>query len=48
MEWTDSISRRSFLVPAVVTVLVLLGLWILSSFVAGVTRMEAGYVSTSK
>src|SRR6516165_2729343 len=44
MEWTDSISRRSFLVPAVVTVLVLLGLWIWSGFVAGVTRIEAGYV----
>jgi regulator of protease activity HflC (stomatin/prohibitin superfamily) len=44
MEWTDTIRRRSFLVPAVVTVLVLLGLWILSSFVAGVTRIEAGYV----
>ena len=43
-EWTDGIFRRSLLVPVVVIGLLLIGLWILTSFVAGVTRIEAGYV----
>lgn len=42
--WTDGIFRRSFLVPVFVIGLLLVGLWILSSFVASVTRIEAGYV----
>jgi regulator of protease activity HflC (stomatin/prohibitin superfamily) len=38
------ISGRPFLVPVLVIVGLLLGLWVISSFLMNVTRIEAGYV----
>ena len=43
-EWTDTFSRRSVIVPALMVIALLAGVWLVSSFLVGVTRIEAGYV----
>ena len=43
-EWTDNFSRRSVIVPALMVIALLAGVWLVSSFLVGVTRIEAGYV----
>ena len=43
-EWTDTFSRRSVIVPALIVIGLLVGAWLVSSFLVGVTRIEAGYV----
>jgi regulator of protease activity HflC (stomatin/prohibitin superfamily) len=43
-EWTDTFSRRSVIVPALIVIGLLVGAWLVASFLVGVTRIEAGYV----
>ena len=43
-QWTENFSRRSVIVPVVIVVALLIGAWLVSSFLVGVTRIEAGYV----
>ena len=43
-EWTENFTRRSVIVPVVIAVALLIGAWLVSSFLVGVTRIEAGYV----
>src|ERR1700755_2298002 len=42
--WSENFSRRSVILPMVVMVGLLIGFWLVSSFLVGVTRIEAGYV----
>jgi len=44
MDWTDRFSRRSIVMPLLLVAAVLIGLWLISSFLVAVTRIEAGYV----
>jgi len=44
MDWTDRFSRRSIVMPPLLVAAVLIGLWLISSFLVAVTRIEAGYV----
>jgi len=43
LGWSESFSRRSVILPIVVMVGLLIGFWLVSSFLVGVTRIEAGY-----
>jgi hypothetical protein len=43
-EWTQNFSRRSVIVPIVIVIALLIGAWLVSSFLVGVTRIEAGYL----
>lgn len=42
-EWSENLSRRSVILPIVVIVGLLIGVWLVSSFLVAVTRIEAGY-----
>ena len=44
MDWTETFTRRSVIVPVLIVVGLLIGVWMISSFLVGVTRIEAGYV----
>jgi regulator of protease activity HflC (stomatin/prohibitin superfamily) len=44
MDWTDRFSRRSIVMPLLLVAAVLIGLWLISSFLVAVIRIEAGYV----
>jgi regulator of protease activity HflC (stomatin/prohibitin superfamily) len=44
MEWTENFSRRSVIVPVLIVVGLLIGAWLVTSFLVGITRIEAGYV----
>ena len=43
-EWTENFSGRSVIVPFVIVITLLISAWLVSSFLVGVTRIEAGYV----
>src|SRR5262249_5758679 len=43
-EWAENFSRRSVIVPVVIVIGLLIGAWVVSSFLVGITRIEAGYV----
>ena len=43
LGWSENFSRRSVILPMVVIVGLLVGFWLVSSFLVGVTRIEAGY-----
>jgi len=43
-EWTENFSGRSVIVPFVIVIALLISAWLVSSFLVGVTRIEAGYV----
>ena len=42
-EWSENFSRRSVILPIVVIAGLLIGFWLVSSFLVAVTRIEAGY-----
>ena len=43
-EWTENFSGGSVIVPFVIVIALLISAWLVSSFLVGVTRIEAGYV----
>ena len=43
-EWTENFSGGSVIVPFVIVITLLISAWLVSSFLVGVTRIEAGYV----
>ena len=43
-EWTENFSGRSVIVPFVIVITLLISAWLVSSFLVGVTRIEAGFV----
>jgi regulator of protease activity HflC (stomatin/prohibitin superfamily) len=43
-DYRDTFFRRSVILPLMIIVGLLIGFWLVSSFLLGVTRIEAGYV----
>jgi regulator of protease activity HflC (stomatin/prohibitin superfamily) len=43
-DYVENIFRRSVMIPMLIIVGLLIGFWLVSSFLVGVTRIEAGYV----
>jgi regulator of protease activity HflC (stomatin/prohibitin superfamily) len=43
-EWTENFSGGSVIVPFVIVIALLISAWLVSSFLVGVTRIEAGFV----